>query len=90
MEHHTNDDGIKGLNGRVFVGKNGNQLFIPAAGYCTDSNNIGIGSYCYLWSLSLNLNNPFTSYNLYFDSINIDMSDYYRSFGYSIRPVLNL
>jgi len=24
MEHHINDNGIKGLNGRVFIGKNGN------------------------------------------------------------------
>lgn len=52
----TNYKGIKGLNGRVFKGKNENQLFIPAAGYCFGS---GIGgdarSYGGLWSSNLNL-----------------------------------
>ena len=90
MEHHTNDDGIKGLNGRVFVGKNGNQLFIPAAGYRYGSDISGVGSNCSLWSSSLYLGSPDRAYYLYFYSDVISMSYYTRCFGFSVRPVLNL
>ena len=66
-EHNPkNDKGIQGLNGRVFEGKNGNQLFIPAAGYRDGSGISNAGSYCYLWSSSLSLGRPSTAYLLYF------------------------
>ena len=85
------DDGIQGLNGRVFEGKNKNQLFIPAAGYRNSSNissNIG---YCYLWSSSLNLDRPRLVYYLSFysyDIIGIYGTD--RCYGFNVRPVINL
>ena len=84
------DDGIQGLNGRVFVGKNGNQLFIPAAGYRDGSNIYSAGSNCYLWSSSLGLNDPSNAYNLDFDSDDIGMSNYNRYYGYGVCPVINL
>ncbi len=88
IEHHTNDDGIKGLNGRVFVGKNGNQLFIPAAGYRYGSNIFNAGSSCFLWSSGLNLAYPRSAYDLYFYSDNISMYNDFRYYGYSVCPVL--
>ena len=89
-EHTTDDGGIQGLNGRVFVGKNGNQLFIPAAGYrCGDDNHCP-GFDCSMWSSSLYLDSPYGAYSLDFDSDDINMYSYYRYLGFTIRPVINL
>ena len=87
-----NDGGIKGLNGRIFEGKNGNQLFIPAAGCRSDFDIDFAGSYCVLWSLNLYLDNdsPDSAYYLCIGSDNSSIYANYRYFGYSIRPVINL
>ena len=90
IEHTTNDGGIKGLNGRIFEGKNGNQLFIPAAGYRDGSKFSNVYYSCYLWSYSLCLDNPSYAYYLVFDSSSIDMYEYDRCIGFTIRPVINL
>ena len=85
IKHNPKDDGgIKGLNGRVFEGKNGNQLFIPAAGYCYGSDINEVGSDCILWSSSLYLDDPSYAYYLYFNSDHIAMYYNYRCIGYSV------
>ena len=89
--HKSKDDGgIKGLNGRIFEGKNGNQIFIPAAGYYDRSDIYDVGSYCYLWSSSLYLGGPSRAYYSYFDSDHIGMSASERYDGFSVHPVINL
>ena len=101
--HNPEDDGgIKELNGRVFEGKNGNQLFIPAAGHPCDLgvNDDGeyvwmpfihVGSACELWTSSLYLNDfPVQAYYLNFGSIQIEVGVGDRYKGFNIRPVLNL
>ena len=90
IEHHINDDGINGLNGRVFIGQNGNQLFIPAAGYRDDQRIYSIGSSCYLWSSSIDLGYPYGACHLHFNLDNISLENYYRCKGFSVRPVINL
>ena len=91
LKHNPKKDkGIQGLNGYIFEGKNRNQLFIPAAGYYDGSQISGISAYCYLWSSSLCLNNFSNVYYLYFNSHSIDMIDFRRYYGHSIRPVINL
>ena len=92
LVHNPEDDGgIQGLNGRVFIGQNGNQLFIPAAGICYGSDIYNVNSFCGLWSSSLDLDNPYGAYYLRFDPHGIDISNYGdRCYGYSIRPVINL
>ena len=91
LVHNPEDDGgIKGLNGRVFEGRNENQLFIPAAGYRYGSDIYSVGSYCYLWSLSLYLGNPNYAYALYFNSRNVGMNYNLRYNGFFVRPVINL
>ena len=90
IEHTTDDGGIKGLNGRIFEGKNGNQMFIPAAGYRDGSKFSNVYYSCYLWSYSLCLDNPSYAYYLVFDSSSIDMYEYDRCVGFTIRPVINL
>ena len=85
-----NDKGIKGLNGMVFEGKNGNQMFIPAAGYHSGSNIYNEHIQFYLWSSSLRLDIPYHAYGLYIGSNNIDVNSSARYVAYSIRPVVNL
>ena len=89
--HNPEDDGgIRGLNGRVFEGKNGNQMFIPATGYYRSSYSYNIGSISYLWSSSLRLDNPNQAYHASFGSDIAGMYDDNRYFGFPIRPVINL
>ena len=89
IEHNLEDDGgIQGLNGRVFEGKNGNQIFIPASGYCIGSNIYGACSN--LWSSSLYLSNPYDACYLSFDSNDIYINNNSRCYGYGVHPVINL
>ena len=89
LKHNPEDDGgIQGLNGRVFEGKNRNQLFIPAAGYRYDNDIYNVGSGCYLWSSSLDLFYPSYACNLYFNSDNVDISNFNRYIGCGIHSVL--
>ena len=85
-----NDKGIKGLNGMIFEGKNGNQMFVPAAGYHSGSNIYNEHTYFYLWSSTLRLDIPYHAYSLYIGSTNIDVNSSARYVAYSIRPVVNL
>jgi hypothetical protein len=78
------------LNGRVFEGKNKNQLFFPADGCCTGSFIYDIGSYCSIWSSNLDLTQSYNAYCLYFASNNVGLGNSYRCDGYSVRPVINL
>ena len=89
--HNSEDDsGIQGLNGRVFEGKNGNQLFIPAAGYRYGSGINFAGFSCDLWSSSLSLDGPSYAYYLSFYSDDFSMRNYDRCYGFSVRSVINL
>jgi len=85
----TNYKGIKGLNGRLFISKiNGNSIFIPAAGYCEGSDINDVGSYCYLWSSSLNLDYTYDAYYFDFNSDHIIALSCNRCDGFSVRPVM--
>ncbi len=89
--HEPEDDGgIQGLNGRVFVGKNGNQMFIPAAGYHSGDDIKYTGDDGSLWTSSLCLDYNDLAHYLYFDTDNINIYDYRRCAGFPIRPVINL
>ena len=89
--HNPEDDGgIKNLNGRVFEGKNGNQLFIPAAGFYDDAGYHFGGSYGSLWSRSLDISAPHKAYGLNFGQAKISTSQNDRYYGLVIRPVINL
>ena len=91
LKHNPEDDGgIQGLNGRVFDGKNRNQLFIPATGYYRSSYSYNIGSISYLWSSNLYLENPNYAYHASFGSDIACMHNDDRCFGFTIRPVINL
>ena len=90
IEHNLGDDGgIQGLNGTIFEGKNGNQMFIPATGFYNCSDECWNGTGCCSWSSSLGLRQD-TAYYLNFNSINIRLFTVDRYYGFTIRPVINL
>ena len=99
IKHNPKDDeGIQGLNGSVFEGKNGNTMFIPAAGYCSNNgrhnlNNNGpvcLGTLCKVWSSSFELDFSDYAQLLRVDYATICGDISKRCDGYSIRPVINL
>lgn len=79
-----------GVKGRLFTSKkNGQTLFLPAAGCFWGSELDGAGSYGSYWSRSRGTDGPYRAWYLYFYSYNYYMSDYYfiRYYGFSVRPV---
>ena len=78
-----------GKNGyKVTSNKNGNSLFLPAAGYRFGSSLYGAGSYGRYWSASLDSSDPCGAWGLYFGSGGVSPSCYdYRYYGQSVRPV---
>ena len=81
----TTQNGVKGY--KVTSNKNGNSIFLPAAGYRSGSSLDYAGSSGNYWSSSLNTSYASSAYYLGFGSSRIDW--YYRSryYGYSVRPV---
>ena len=91
LKHNPEDDrGIKGLNGYIFEGKNGNQMFIPASSYYNGYKIDGISSEGLLWTSSLNLLYPNNAYSLWLTTNYIRTGSMYRCVGLPIRPVINL
>ena len=78
---------VNGVNGRKFTASNGNSIFIPAAGYCSDGSVNSVGSSGYVWSSSLSASNPNDAWYLNFVSDGCDMDNYYRCSGWSVRGV---
>ena len=90
LKHNPEDDGgVQGLNGYMFEGKNGNQLFIPATSYC-NSYKINNDTEGLLWASSLNFLFPNNAYSLWFKANYIRTGSMYRCVGLPIRPVINL
>ena len=77
------------LKGVKFTGSNGNSIFIPAAGYCTESLLYGGGIASVLWSSSLEDSFDDNARHLAFmhDGLIVVGGYNYRRFGYSIRGV---
>ncbi len=78
-----------GVAGRIVKGKNGNSIFLPAAGSRNDSSPDDAGSSGYYWSSSLDDFCPSDAYYLNFSSDDYDWYryGYTRYSGRSVRPV---
>ena len=76
-----------GVAGYWVTGKNGNTIFLPAAGYRDDDYLGGAGDYGYYWSSSLDAGYPGYAWYAYFSSDFVYGDDYYRYYGRSVRPV---
>jgi len=79
----------KGVNGRLLTSKkNGQTIFLPAAGYRADGKREGHGHRGSYWSSSLNTCDPKVAWNFWFESSGgYDVSPRNRFSGISIRPV---
>lgn len=90
----TNYNGISGLNGYLVSGKDeyaSNSIFLPAAGYHYQFSYDGIGYNGSYWSSSLQKSRVSVAYYFYFLSDTLsadyDSGNYYRYYGFSVRPV---
>lgn len=82
----TTQNGVYGR--KITSKKNGNSIFLPAAGYRHISSLNYDGSYGAYWSRSLHSDYPGSAWRLLFYSSYIGTSnDYGRSSGRSVRPV---
>lgn len=79
-----------GVNGyKVTSKKNGNSIFLPAAGYRYNSDFYNAGSYGYYWSNSINTsgNDIHYAYYLFFCSGYVDQHYGSRVWRFPIRPI---
>ena len=81
----TTVNGVKG--GKFTSKKNGKSIFLPAAGHRNGSDLDNAGSYGYYWSSTQAPSYARNAYSLYFNSGNAYARDYYRYYGFTVRPV---
>ncbi len=86
----TDDYNGTGVAGSIVTSKtNGNHIFLPAAGYCSDSGLKDAGSCGYFWSSSFNENcTSFSAYCVRFSSDNVNWSFGWRCTGRPVRGVI--
>lgn len=76
-----------GVNGYIVVGPNGNSIFLPAAGFRSNSAMGRVGSGGYYWGSSLYYGS-YAAFYLRFNSSSVDWDYYDRDYGFSVRPVM--
>ncbi len=75
-----------GVNGRLFTATNGNYLFLPAAGYYTESSLEHANWDGVYWSSSLH-NSPYAAWSFDFSSNSCSVFNTYRYIGLPVRAV---
>ena len=78
---------LNGVNGRLFTGPNGGQVFLPAAGYRWLGEFYYVGSDGAYWSVTPYENCDDWAYDLSFDSGGVYWGYGSRNLGSSVRPV---
>ena len=76
-----------GHNGCRVTGKNGNSIFLPAAGYRCGSSLGYVGECGFFWSSAPNESNTENAYYLYFNASSHGVDWNYRDNGKPVRPV---
>lgn len=87
----TDNYSSTGIAGRIFTGKgdySNISIFLPTAGWRYATSLSGQGRYGLYWSSSLGEGGADEARTLNFGSGYLNVSDDYRSCGYSVRPVL--
>ena len=89
LENTTNKWTIQnGVNGRLFTAKNGQTLFLPAAGDRNDESVLNlVGVIGYYWSNSLYTDNPDLAWDFWLASNGCGVSRNSRVIGLSVRAV---
>lgn len=79
---------VNGISGMMLTSKrNGNSIFLAAAGCREGYDLYYVGGRGYYWSSSLNVDKPYNAHFMYFYQ-NYESLEYYnRCWGHSIRPV---
>lgn len=78
---------LNGVNGRLFTGPNGGQIFLPAAGFRWNGEFSYVGSGGYCWSGTPCEDNDYSAYSLNFGSGGVYWYGSYRYCGFTVRPV---
>ena len=78
---------LNGVNGRLFTGPNGGQVFLPAAGCRWDGEFRNVGSYGDYWSGTPNEDYDKYAYDFGFHSGGVYWGRGYHDYGLSVRPV---
>ncbi len=81
---------IDGVDGYEVTGPNGNTIFLPASGYCSDDEcdlEDTLGNEGYYWSSSLVEDDPDCAHILRFLEEDIEGETHPRCYGGSVRPV---
>ncbi len=87
-EWKTDYDGVYHMNGWLITYKvNGNSIFLPAAGYRTNTYVKAVRDHGLYWSSKLHSTDPSFARVLHFEESIVEMFDYQRYNGLSIRPV---
>ena len=81
----TTQNGVKGY--KVTSKKNGNSIFLPAAGYRYNDNLYDAGSSGRFWSSLHSTSGSDFAYSVNFGSGGVDRSVDYRDYGLSVRAV---
>ena len=79
-----------GVYGRLMTGKGAfstKSIFLPAAGYGDDARLNDPGSRGVYWSSTPDSADSYYAWYLNFLSGNFGRSDYYRSYGFPVRPL---
>ena len=80
---------LNGVYGRIFTGKNGNSIFLPAAGFRLNNDLLYVDDQAFYWLSTLQLSERNCAYHLYFNADIIHTSSYYyRNEGRPVRPVV--
>ncbi len=77
---------LNGVKGYRVTGKNGNSIFLPAAGYQPGEERLEVGTQGYYWSASLNPDMRSSAYNINFRGYDAPWSAS-RAYGFSVRAV---
>ena len=81
----TTQKGVEGY--KVTSKKNGNSIFLPAAGYLNSDNLYDAGSFGYYWSSSLSTSYSYCAYCVGFYYSFVDWNDGFRCNGFTVRAV---
>ena len=80
----TTENGVAGLR---LTARNGQSIFLPAAGYRTDATINDEGIHGMYWASSMLSVYPYNAWYMYFDANYKRMHNDYRSNGHLVRPV---
>ena len=79
---------VNGVSGQKVTGRNGNSIFLPAAGYRSGTEVYNRGSRGYYWSGTLYERDSSSASNLLFRSGYPSCGlNYFRGYGHTVRPV---